>query len=73
MIVKTEHNYKWFALSCTTLGALLSVIDGTVLAITRKDLRRSAVRRERLNQVPGLNYQHLERGGGGDLSEGIEA
>ncbi len=33
MIAKTERNYKWFALSCTTLGALLSVLDGTILTI----------------------------------------
>ena len=33
MVDKADRNYKWVALSCTTLGALLSVIDGTVLTI----------------------------------------
>lgn len=33
ILAKTDHNYKWFALSCTTLGALLSVLNGSTLTI----------------------------------------
>lgn len=33
MFRKTEENYKWYALSCTTLGALLSVINSNTLII----------------------------------------
>lgn len=40
MIAKTDHNYKWFALSCTTLGALISVIDGSVLIIALPSIAR---------------------------------
>jgi EmrB/QacA subfamily drug resistance transporter len=40
LIAKTDHNYKWFALSCTTLGALISVIDGSVLIIALPSIAR---------------------------------
>lgn len=33
MIAKTEANYKWLALSCTTLGALLSSLNANTLLI----------------------------------------
>lgn len=33
MLRKTEENYKWYALSCTTLGALLSVMNSSTLII----------------------------------------
>lgn len=30
MLVRTKANYKWYALSCTTLGALLSVAGAVI-------------------------------------------
>jgi uncharacterized membrane protein len=40
MIAKTENNYKWFALSCTTLDALLSALDGSILIIALASIAR---------------------------------
>jgi EmrB/QacA subfamily drug resistance transporter len=40
MIANTKDNYKWFALSCTTLGALISSIDGSVLVIALPTIAR---------------------------------
>lgn len=33
MKMNQSKNYKWYALSCTTLGALLSVLNGSTLAV----------------------------------------
>lgn len=35
-----KDNYKWVALSCTTLGALLSVISGSTLLIALPDIMK---------------------------------
>jgi EmrB/QacA subfamily drug resistance transporter len=40
MIAKTENSYKWVALSCTTLGALLSALDGSILIIALPSIAR---------------------------------
>lgn len=45
MFRKTDKNYKWYALSCTTLGALLSIINSNTvivaLPVIAKDLHVS--------------------------------
>jgi EmrB/QacA subfamily drug resistance transporter len=39
MNIKTD-NYKWVALSCTSLGALLSILNGSMLILALPDLMR---------------------------------
>jgi EmrB/QacA subfamily drug resistance transporter len=45
MIFNKKDNYKWFALSCTTLGTFLSTVNGTTLTVAlpviSKDLHSS--------------------------------
>lgn len=36
-----NKNYKWIALSCTTLGTLFSVLNGSMLMITLPDIMKS--------------------------------
>lgn len=41
MLAKTKENYKWYALSCTTLGALLSVLNSNTLLIALPVIARA--------------------------------
>ncbi|MGI9863074.1 MFS transporter [Moorella naiadis] len=41
MLARTKENYKWYALSCTTLGALLSVLNSNTLLIALPAIARS--------------------------------
>src|SRR4051812_12503082 len=40
-VAAEHHNYKWWALSCTSLGMLLATINSGTLIIALPDLERS--------------------------------
>jgi MFS family permease len=40
MKINTPGNYKWIALSCTSLGALLSILNGSMLILALPDIMR---------------------------------
>ena len=43
--VSSEHgSYKWWALSCTSLGMLLATINSGTLIIALPDLERASIR-----------------------------
>jgi hypothetical protein len=41
MEIKVGKNYKWLALSCTTLGALVSVLNGSTMMIALPQIMES--------------------------------
>lgn len=48
MLRKTDENYKWYALSCTTLGAFLSILNSSTLVVALPVIARE------LKAPPGI-------------------